>query len=202
MLVSPSSVRLGVVHPGSAQPARFADGHNSAMVLGSASYHPGGNRHGHQRGTGTDDRRGQGLLLCCGLAAPIELKTEGLAKGGQRPFGGVGFGRLERDIVHLAGGCSAAFAGAMAFPDDGRAICLHSDPHPGDIDRQEGAPVLPGKDAFGFDGLPVPAVKPEDPVGLRDGVPALEIGEFAAMGLSGADIAMIGLAPQRADLLC
>ena len=34
-----------------------------------------------------------------------------------------------------------------------------------------------------------PAVKAEDPVGLRDGVPALEIGEFAAMGLTGADMA-------------
>ena len=135
--------------------------------------------------------------MCCGLAAPIELKTEGLAKGGQRPLGGVGLGGLERDIVHLAGGRAAAFPGAMALPDDGCAVRLHGDPDPGDIDGEEGAAVLAGQDAFGFDGLPAPAVKAEDPVGLRDGVPALEIGEFAAMGLSGADMAMIGLPPQR-----
>ena len=77
----------------------------------------------------------------------------------------------------------------MAFSDDGRAIRMHGDPNSGDIDRQEGAAVLTGKYAFGFNGLPVPAIKPEDPVGLRDGVPALEIGELAAVGFTGADMA-------------
>ena len=135
-------------------------------------------------------------------AAPIELKTERFAEGGQRPFGGIGFRGLERDVVHLAGRCSAAFAGAMAFADDGCAVGMHGDPHPGDIDRQEGAAVLAGKDAFGFDRLPVPAVEAEDPVGLRDGVPALEIGELPAMGLTGADMPVIGIAPQRLHLFC
>ena len=79
----------------------------------------------------------------------------------------------------------------MALPNDGRAIGMYGDPDSGDIDRQEGPAVLAGKDAFGVDGLPVPAVKPEDPIGLRDRVPALEIGQFAAMGLTGADMAAI-----------
>ena len=79
----------------------------------------------------------------------------------------------------------------MAFPNDSCAIGMHGDPNPCDVDREEGAAVLAGKDAFGFDRLPAPAVKPKDPVGLRDGVPALEIGELPAMGLPGADMAVI-----------
>ena len=76
----------------------------------------------------------------------------------------------------------------MALTNDGCPIRMHGDPHPGDIDRQERAAVFAGKDAFGFDRLPVPAVKAEDPVGLRDGVPALEIGQLPAMGLTGPDM--------------
>ena len=90
----------------------------------------------------------------------------------------------------------------MAFPDDGCAIGLHGNPHPGDIDGEEGAAVLPGQHAFGFDGLPAPAVKAEDPVGLRDGVPALDIGELATMELTGADLPVIEIAPQRQCLSC
>ena len=41
-------------------------------------------------------------LVRCGLAAPIELKSKRLAEGGQRPFGGIGLGDLEGDVVHLA----------------------------------------------------------------------------------------------------
>ena len=69
-----------------------------------------------------------------------------------------------------------SFAGAMAFSNDSSAIGMHGDPNSCDVDRQECAAVLAGKDAFGLDRLPAPAVKPKDPVGLRDGVPALEIG--------------------------
>ena len=90
--------------------------------------------------------------------------------------------------MHLARGRAATFAGAMALADDGCAVRLHGDPHPGDVDGKESALVLAGKDAFGFDRLPAPAVKAEDPVGLRDGVPALEISEFPAIGLAGADM--------------
>ena len=107
------------------------------------------------------------------LPAAIERQAKGLAKCGQRPFGGIGFRDLEGDVVHLARGRPAAFAGAMAFPNDGCAVSVHRDPHPGDIDRQEGAAILAGQHAFRFDGLPVPAVEPEDSVGLRDRVPAL-----------------------------
>jgi hypothetical protein len=85
----------------------------------------------------------------------------------------------------------------MAFPNDGRTIRMHGDPDPGEVDRQECAPVLAGKDTTGLDRLPVPAVEPEDTVGLRDCVPALKIRQFAAMGLTGADMAVTWMTPQR-----
>ena len=102
--------------------------------------------------------------------------------------------------MHLAGGGSAAFPGAMALANDGCAVCLHGEADPGDIDGEESAAFLTGKDAFGFDGLPAPAVKAEDPVGLRDGVPALEIGQLPSIGLSGADMAVIGITLEGAYL--
>jgi hypothetical protein len=66
----------------------------------------------------------------------------------------------------------------------------------------EGAPVFTGEHTAGFDRLPAPAVKPEDPVGLRDSLPALEIGEFTAMRLTGSDVGTVRLTPQRLYLLC
>ncbi len=104
--------------------------------------------------------------------------------------------------MHLAGRGAAALAGAMTFPDDGSAIGMDGQPHPGDIDRKESAAVLSRQHTAGFERLPAPAVKAEDPVGLRDGVPALQIGQFAAMGLAGADKATMGSAPQRLHLFC
>ena len=68
--------------------------------------------------------------------------------------------------MDLARGRAAAFAGGMALPNNGRAIRMHGDPDPGEIDRQEGPAVLAGEDTAGFDRLPVPTVKSENPVGL------------------------------------
>jgi hypothetical protein len=73
----------------------------------------------------------------------------------------------------------------MAFPDDCWAIGLHGNTHPGDIDGEKGPAVFPGQHAFGFDDLPAPAVEPEDPIGLRDRVPALDIRELSTMDLAG-----------------
>ena len=72
-----------------------------------------------------------------------------------------------------------AFSGAMAFPNDGCAVRLYGDAHPGGIDRQESSPIFAGEDGTGFNRLPTPAVEPEDPVGLRDGVPAFQIRKSA-----------------------
>ena len=82
-------------------------------------------------------------------------------------------------------------------------IRLHSETHPGDIDGEERAPGLPRYDALGFDGLSGPAVKADDPVGLRDGIPAIEVGQCPAVGLPGAlaDEAMAtGLKCRIADM--
>lgn len=84
--------------------------------------------------------------MCCGLAAPIELKTKRPAKSGECPLGGIGLGCFERNIVHLARRGSAAFPGAMALADDCRAVRLHGDADPGDIDSKETAAFLAGKD--------------------------------------------------------
>ena len=70
---------------------------------------------------------------------------------------------------------AAAFTGAMVFPNDGGAIGVYCNPDPGGVDGKEGAAVLAGKHAFGFRGLPVPAVKAKDPIGLTDCVPALDV---------------------------
>jgi hypothetical protein len=48
----------------------------------------------------------------------------------------------------------------------------------------------------------VPTVETEDPVGLNVCVSAFEIRQFAAKGLTGADIAAAGITPQRLNLFC
>src|SRR5450759_3088633 len=90
----------------------------------------------------------------------------------------------------------------MAFPNNGRAIRMNGDPDPGEVDRQECAPIFAGKHTAGLDRLPVPAIESEDPVCFRDGVPAFDIGKLAAMGLTGADMTVIQIAPQRLHLFC
>src|SRR5665811_1917286 len=90
----------------------------------------------------------------------------------------------------------------MALPNYGRAVRMHGYPDPGEVDRQEAPPVLAGKDATGLNRLPVPPVKSEDPVGLRDRVPALDIGQLTAMGLTGPDMTVIEIASQRLHLFC
>ena len=78
-------------------------------------------------------------------------------------------------------------AGAVAFPNNGRAIRMNGDPDPGEVDREVCAPVLAGKDTAGLDGLSGPTIKPENPVGLRNRVPAFEVGQIAAVSLAGPD---------------
>ena len=89
-----------------------------------------------------------------------------------------------------------------ALPDDGRAVSVYGDPYAGEVNRQEIPAVFAGQHTAGFDRLPVPTIKAEDPVGRRNRLPALEVGQFAAVGLAGPDIAAIGLTPQRLNLFC
>src|SRR5664279_3616423 len=60
---------------------------------------------------------------------------------------------------------------------------MHGNPDSCDVDCQKASAVLTGKDTFGFDGLPVPAIEPKYPVGFRNRVPALEIRQFTAKRL-------------------
>lgn len=72
-------------------------------------------------------------------------------------------------------------------------IHLWALPHPGGIGAGLGLapPVLP--DAFGPEGLPVSAVEAEQPVGLVDGVPAVDIGERHPVMLARADVLLLEL---------
>ena len=72
----------------------------------------------------------------------------------------------------------------MALSDYGCTIGLNGDPHSGGIDGKEAAAVFAGEHTFGFDGFPAPAVEAKNPIGLRDRVPAFDIGEFTAIGLT------------------
>ena len=127
-------------------------------------------------------------------ALPIELKAKRFAEGCQRSFGGVGFSCLEGDIVDLTRGGTAAFSGAMAFSNDGGPFGMHGDAHPCDVDGEEGAAVFAGKDAAGFNRLPVPAIKSEYAVGFRDHEPTLYVRKLPAIGFAGADLADVNAA--------
>ena len=104
--------------------------------------------------------------------------------------------------MDLAGRAAAAFTCAMAFSDNGDPAGLHGNPYPRDIDGNKCAAVLPCEHAAGLDRFPIPAIKAKDPVGFRDRVPALDIGELAAVGLARSDLAGVEIAPQRLYLLC
>jgi hypothetical protein len=118
------------------------------------------------------------------------------------PFGGIGFCGFECDVVDLAGGGTTAFTAAMAFAQDGGMASADCNPDPGDIDGDERAAGLPGEHTAGVHRLPAPAIKAKDPVGLRDRIPAFDLGQRAAMGLTGADILGLHVPPQRLGLFC
>ena len=48
----------------------------------------------------------------------------------------------------------------------------------------------------------VPAIKPKDPVGFRDRVPALDVRELTPISFARADMTVIEIAPQRLHLFC
>ena len=105
--------------------------------------------------------------------------------------------------------CAPSFAGAMAFTNDGCTVCMDGDADPSDIDRQKAAAVLTRQNASGLDRLPVPPIKPEDPISLRYRIPTFDVGNLAAIGFARADVPAIqayaaALAPVllRSPLFC
>ena len=111
--------------------------HNNAMAAGSVSYR----RDVNPDGAAWVDLRcrlvRRQTLQRWALVLAIELKSKRFAEGGERPFGGIGFGGLESDVVNLARRGATAFARAMAFADNGCSIGLHGNAHFGDIDGEE-----------------------------------------------------------------
>ena len=134
------------------------------------------------------------------FTADIERKPKRLAKGRQRPFGGVGLGGLDRLVMGLAGGGAMGFPGAIAVPDHEVLVGSDRDPDLGHVDGVEGAPVLPRQDTARFQGLSVPPIEAEDPIGLGNGMPALDVGQLPPIHLPGADIAGSHVTLKLADL--
>ncbi len=113
---------------------------------------------------------------------------------------GVGLGLLERALMGLSGATASALARAAALPADLVIPSAHLDPNPGYI----GTAVLPLPgalpDAFVRHGLAVPGIKPEDSVGIGNDMPALDIGERAAVRLPGAHVLGAQFPSQRLHL--
>jgi hypothetical protein len=90
----------------------------------------------------------------------------------------------------------------VTFSNDGCTAGLHRNPHPGGINGKEGAAIFSSEDTTGFNCFPAPTIKAKNAVGFRDRIPALDIGEFAAIGFAGADVALVEIAPQCFHLFC
>src|SRR5262249_51439211 len=116
-------------------------------------------------------------------------------KGGNASFGRVGFGGLQGDVVNFPWRRTATFSGTVSFSNDGCTAGLDRDPHFSDIDGDKGAAIFSGQHAARFHRLSVPAIKPEDAVGLRDREPTFDIGEFPAINLAHADLPAIQFSP-------
>ena len=99
--------------------------------------------------------------------------------------------------MDLARRSTAPFTRPVTFANDSRSIGVHSNAHFGDIDGEKRSPVFPRQDAACLYGLAAPGVEAEDSVGLRDREPALDVGEFTAMGLACADMPAVEISPQR-----
>ncbi len=104
--------------------------------------------------------------------------------------------------MNLARRGATAFARSMAFTNDGRAVCMYGDPHPRDVNGDEDPAVFTREHTAGFERLPAPAVESENPIGFRDRIPALQIGQLATIGLTGADMTAVGITPQCLHLFC
>src|SRR5262249_27677384 len=98
-------------------------------------------------------------------------------EGHQRPLGGVGLGFLHRRLMRLARARPRAHTAAMAVAADQGLAGAHPDPHLGDIGACGSPSPWSFPDAAQADGLAIPAVEAEHPIGLGDRIPALDIGE-------------------------
>ncbi len=119
----------------------------------------------------------------------VEGKPKGIAKGGERPFHGVGLGLLRGTLMGLTWRGASPSAKTMSLPCDNVAFA-GTNPHT--HARHVGASaiwalrMLP--DALEVQGLPVPGLKAKDAVGLRNRMPPLDIGQSSAIELPGSNV--------------
>ena len=95
-----------------------------------------------------------------------------------------------------------SFASAVALANNGSPVGVDSEANLGHIDGVKGTPDLAAKHTAGFNCLAIPAVMPENPIGLGDRVPCFNIAEFAPVAKSGPDVHAAEIAPQRLYLFC
>src|SRR5262245_28825621 len=93
----------------------------------------------------------------------------------------------------LARGDGRSFSCPRTLPDDANIPGTDNDLHPGDIGRRKAGPHHLGPYTLAVDGLPVPALKAKNAIGLGDDVPTLKIVEGNALSFPRLD--MVGLDP-------
>src|SRR6476660_8011006 len=96
--------------------------------------------------------------------------------------------------------CRAAEAGAHCLAHDDFAAGPHGDADLGGVESRHLASLPFGPHASGRKGPTVPAVVAENPVGLGDDVPTLEIAECRALVRSRLDVLVFELGSQRPAL--
>ena len=148
------------------------------------------------------------------LLLVVERQAERIPEGHQRPLHGVGFGLLEGGLMGLAQIDVDAVAGTAALANhwglSGGAT--DGDAHPGGVGDTPAGPSFPAwapgtdgalglVDAVDLDGFSLPAIEPEDPIGFRDHLPALQIADLGAALLALPHLGAIEGGAEGGDLL-
>src|SRR5579872_5134214 len=129
---------------------------------------------------GARERRGSpqrlGLLILV-----IEHQPEAAAKGGQRTFGGIGFGRLEGALMGVRQPRGGRVAKARSFANNLDGTGPNPDRHAREIATCKAIRRTMLEAALKMDHLAIPTVKAKDPVGLLDDKPALDVSKRLAI---------------------
>lgn len=142
------------------------------------------------------------LSFCCGPNfSAIEGKTKAAPKSGKRPFGGVGLRRLDRPLMRVPERLALGLAKARTFPNKMPAARRDSYLYPGNIAAADFVGPTLFKHPLKMDDLPLPAAIAENGIRLRDGKPALDIGDLSPIrGPAVADPALGDLPAQKPEL--
>jgi hypothetical protein len=88
----------------------------------------------------------------------------------------------------------------MAFADDAQTIGPYGNSHLGNVDGKESPTMFAGQYTAALDRLATPAIEAKDAVRLGDRVPTFNVGKFAAVSFTAADMTAIQIPTQRFQL--